>query len=87
MTGSAAFDGIMKVAIEEARVSLREGNRGFGAVVVKKNRIISRAHDCEETQADPTAHAEMGAIRDACVQLGKDLSSCAIVSTHEPCPM
>jgi tRNA(Arg) A34 adenosine deaminase TadA len=87
MIGSITFDDAMKVAIEEARVSLREGNHGFGAVVVKNNRIISRVHDCEETQADPTAHAEMGAIREACMQLGKDLSSCAIVSTHEPCPM
>lgn len=87
MTQSTPFDNAMKIAIEEAQISLRDGNHGFGAVVARDNRIISRAHDSEETQLDPTAHAEMGAIREACVLLGKDLSSCAIVSTHEPCPM
>ena len=45
------------------------------------------AHDLEETDHDPTAHAELLAIRKAAAMLGKDLSSCSLYSTHEPCPM
>jgi tRNA(adenine34) deaminase len=77
----------MKIAIEEARESLREGNHGFGAVIVRDNSIIARAHDTEETETDPTAHAEMNAIRKASTLVGKDLSTCILISTHEPCPM
>jgi tRNA(adenine34) deaminase len=77
----------MRIALEEARASLREGNQGFGAVIVHDSQVIATAHDMEETQSDPTAHAEMAAIRRASVLLGKDLSSCTLVSTHEPCPL
>jgi tRNA(adenine34) deaminase len=77
----------MKAAISEAEASHREGNHGFGAVVLAGGEIISRAHDREETERDPTSHAETNAIRLAAKALGKDLSLCAIVSTHEPCPM
>jgi len=77
----------MKVAIEEAKVSLREGNNGFGAVIIKDGRIIVSAHDREETENDPTSHAEMNAIKTAARKLGKNLAGCILVSTHEPCPM
>jgi tRNA(adenine34) deaminase len=77
----------MPMAIDEAVISLREGNCGFGVVIVKGNQVIARAHDTEKTSGDPTAHAEMTAIRSAASQLGRDLTGCAIVSTHEPCPM
>ena len=77
----------MKLAIDEARASLREGNHGFGAVVVTGGEVIATAHDTEETNADPTAHAELTAIRQASLRLGKDLSACTLVCTHEPCPM
>ncbi len=77
----------MKTAIDEARNSLREGNNGFGAVIVKDGRIVSSTHDLEETENDPTSHAEMNAIKEACRKLGKSLSGCLLVSTHEPCPM
>ena len=82
-----SLEPFMKEAIAEARVSLREGNHGFGAVIVRENRIIASAHDTEETDADPTAHAESTVIRRACGIIGKDLSSCTLVCTHEPCPM
>jgi tRNA(adenine34) deaminase len=78
---------IMRIAIEEARESLREGNHGFGAVIVRDGKILARSHDTEETDADPTAHAELRAIREAASHVGKDLSSCMLVCTHEPCPM
>ncbi|MGE5140437.1 MAG: nucleoside deaminase, partial [Rudaea sp.] len=49
--------------------------------------IIAQAHDEEETEGDATSHAEMNAIRSASLRLGKDLSGCALIATHEPCPM
>jgi tRNA(adenine34) deaminase len=81
------FERYMKIAIQEAETSLREGNHGFGAVIVKNSEILARTHDTDETEADPTAHAELKAIGKASSILGKDLSDCILVSTHEPCPM
>lgn len=78
----------MRLAIDEARASLREGNHGFGAVILKGDTLVARAHDTEETEGDPTAHAEMNALRAASRLLGKKkLESCILLSTHEPCPM
>ncbi len=78
----------MNVAIKEAELSLQEGNKGFGAVLVRNGTIFARTHDSEVTESDPTAHAEMKLIREACMKLGRnDLGDCVIVSTHEPCPM
>lgn len=77
----------MAVALEEARQSLREGNCGFGAVIVRGAEVVVRAHDTEKTAGDPTAHAELTAIRQAAERFGRDLSGCALISTHEPCPM
>jgi tRNA(adenine34) deaminase len=77
----------MKLAIEEAEVSLREGNSGFGAIIVQDRRIIAESHDTEKTDHDPTAHAELTAIRKAASLLGGRLDGCLIISTHEPCPM
>jgi tRNA(Arg) A34 adenosine deaminase TadA len=82
------YDGFMKVAIKEAELSLQEGNKGFGAVLVRNGTIFARTHDSEVTESDPTAHAEMKLIREACKELGRsDLGDCVVVSTHEPCPM
>ena len=78
----------MEVAIREAELSLQEGNKGFGAVLVKDGMILARTHDSEVTESDPTAHAEMKLIRQASAKLGRrDLTDYIIVSTHEPCPM
>jgi tRNA(Arg) A34 adenosine deaminase TadA len=77
----------MRLAIDEARISLREGNCGFGAVIVKDGRLVATARDAEKTAADPTAHAEITAIRIAAAKLGRDLSGAVLVATHEPCPM
>ncbi len=82
------YEGFMKAAIREAELSLQEGNKGFGAVLVRNGEIFARVHDSEATESDPTAHAELKLIRDACRKLGTgSLSDCIIVSTHEPCPM
>lgn len=77
----------MQRAIAEAKISLREGNCGFGAVIVKDDQLIAKARDAEKTSGDATAHAEISAIRTASAALGRDLSGCVLVSTHEPCPM
>jgi tRNA(adenine34) deaminase len=77
----------MLLAIEEAMMSLREGNCGFGAVIAKNNELIAKAHDTEKTNGDSTAHAEMTVIRSASDKLGRDLSGCVLIATHEPCPM
>ncbi|HBE80661.1 MAG TPA: nucleoside deaminase [Firmicutes bacterium] len=77
----------MKIAVKEAKISLCEGNHGFGAAIMKNGQIIASAHDKEDTENDPTSHAEMNVIREASRKLGKKLSGCILVSTHEPCPM
>lgn len=81
------MDQFMRIAIEEAKQSLREGNNGFGAVIIRNGVIITTSHDQEDTEHDCTSHAEMNAIREASRQLGKDLSGCQLICTHEPCPM
>lgn len=78
---------LMSIGIDEAKISLREGNSGFGALIVKDGEIIAQTHDTDTTDGDPTAHAEIKAIRTAAHRLGKDLTGCILVSTHEPCPM
>lgn len=75
------------IAIEEAKKSFQEGNSGFGAVIIRDNILISRAHDTDKISKDPTAHAEINAIRQASEQVNGDFSDCILVSTHEPCPM
>ena len=79
--------GPMLIALQEAETSLREGNCGFGAVVVRGPEVLARAHDTEKTDSDPTAHAEIAAIRGCARRIGPDLRGCTLVSTHEPCPM
>ena len=83
----AELETFMRVAIEEAKISLKEGNCGFGAVIVKNGNLIAKAHDTEKTIGDATAHAEITAIQLASAELGRDLSGCVLISTHEPCPM
>lgn len=87
MNKNIQLESYMRLAITEAEESLREGNKGFGAVIVKDGEVIATAHDCEETAADPTSHAEINAIKIAGQKLGKDLTGCILVSTSEPCPM
>jgi tRNA(adenine34) deaminase len=60
----------------------------IGAVIVRSGEIISRGHNLRETGGDPTAHAEMIAIRQAAQQVGGwRLSDCTLYVTLEPCPM
>ena len=79
----------MQEAVTEAEAGVRAGEGGpFGAVVVRDGRVIARGHNQVVACADPTAHAEIQAIRAACHALGTfDLSGCVIYATCEPCPM
>jgi len=74
----------MMLAINEAKESLFP----FGCVLVKENQIITTGRSGKTNTFDPTAHAEINAIRSACNKLcSKDLSGVTLYSTCEPCPM
>ncbi len=79
----------MEAAIREGLRGVERGDGGpFGAVLVKDGRIVSRGHNRVVKTHDPTAHAEVQAIRAASRRLGRfDLSDCTLYSTCEPCPM
>ena len=79
----------MLEAINLAASNLKNGNGGpFGAVVVKNGEIIGKGSNTVTSSNDPTAHAEINAIRDACKNLGHfQLDGCEIYSSCEPCPM
>lgn len=78
----------MREAIAEARVAESHGEVPVGAVVVHEGRIIGRGHNERELGQDPTAHAEMTAIREAARALGSwRLIDTTLYVTLEPCPM
>lgn len=78
----------MRLALDEARQALAQGEIPIGAVVVCRDRVIARAHNLTETLTDPTAHAEMQAITIAACELGgKYLTECTLYVTVEPCTM
>lgn len=79
----------MQEAVNLAKENLKLKNGGpFGAIVVKDGKIIGRGVNTVTTQNDPTAHAEINAIRDACNFLDNfQLEDCEIYSSCEPCPM
>ena len=78
----------MKRALTEAEQAFSEGEIPVGAIVVCRNKIISRAHNLTETLNDVTAHAEMQAITAAANLLGgKYLTGCTLYVTIEPCTM
>lgn len=75
-------------ALKEAQIAYSCGEVPIGAVIVKDGRVIGRGHNCTEQQRDPTAHAEMLAIRQAAKKLGGwRLLNCDIYVTAEPCAM
>ncbi len=78
----------MKEAFQEAKKALEKDEPPVGAVIVKDDEIIARGHNLREALQDPTAHAEMLAIRAAAASLGRwRLSDCTIYVTLEPCAM
>lgn len=81
-------ESLMGIAIEEARLAVAHGDVPVGAVVVINGEIVARRHNEREATNDPTAHAELLAVRDAAVALGSwRLTDATVVVTLEPCPM
>ncbi len=79
----------MREAIKLAEAGLRGGRGGpFGCVVVRKGQVVGRGHNCVTSANDPTAHAEITAIREACGALKAfQLDDCELYTSCEPCPM
>jgi guanine deaminase len=82
-------DSLMQETIRRAVENVRSGRGGpFGAMVVKGGRVIAAGTNLVTATNDPTAHAEVTAIRDACRTLGSfQLAGCEIYTSCEPCPM
>jgi len=80
---------MMALAVAQAYLGMRKNRGGpFGAVIVRNGRMIARGHNQVIGTNDPTAHAEIVAIRRASARLKRfDLTGCEIYSTCEPCPM
>ena len=81
-------DEAMRVALAEAERAAAEGEVPVGAVVIAGGSMVARRHNERESRHDPTAHAEVLALRDAADVLGRwRLSDATVVVTLEPCPM
>ncbi len=81
-------DELMALAIEEARAALDHGDVPIGAVVVIDGQVVARRHNERELTGDPTAHAEVLALRDAAAAVGSwRLVGATMAVTLEPCPM
>ena len=79
----------MQMALDEAHAAAEKGEVPVGAVIVGPDgAVLARARNAMRGDKDPTAHAEMAAIRQACAKLGNErLSDCDLYVTLEPCPM
>ncbi|QKS00545.1 nucleoside deaminase [Sphingomonas sp. CL5.1] len=78
----------LRAAIDLARENVAHGGRPFGALVVKNGAVIATGVNEIIATHDPTAHAELGAIRAASRKLGSpDLSGCVVYASGQPCPM
>ena len=78
----------MKRAIELSIESVNKNGGPFGCVIVKNNKIIAKGSNKVTLTNDPTAHGEIVAIREACMELNNfSLNGCELYSTCEPCPM
>ena len=80
---------LLQEAIKEAHKGVKAEKGGpFGAVIVKNGKIIARGCNCVTSLHDPTAHAEITAIRAACAKLKNfELKDCIVYASCEPCPM
>ena len=78
----------MKLALEQAEESLKSDDVPVGAVIVKNGEVIGKGYNCRERYNDPTAHAEVLAIKEAARSVGSwHLEDCELYVTLEPCPM
>lgn len=81
------FERFMRAALEEARLAASEGEVPVGAVLVKNDEIVARAHNKVEQTHDATAHAELLCLRQGMELLGARLIGCTLFVTLEPCAM
>jgi tRNA(adenine34) deaminase len=82
------LDAAMGLALEEATAAIAHGDVPVGAVVLRDGEVIAQRHNERERTGDPSAHAEILALRDAAVVVGSwRLSGTTLVVTLEPCPM
>ncbi|HRP00145.1 MAG TPA: nucleoside deaminase [Flavobacteriales bacterium] len=86
---STTDEDLLREALQLARAGMDRNEGGpFGCVIVKDGRIIGRGNNRVTSTNDPTAHAEVVAIRDACQALGSfQLEGCTLYTSCEPCPM
>jgi len=88
LPGAADDDRFMREALAAAREAAAHADVPIGAVVVRDGRVVARAHNRREVDADPTAHAELLALREAAAALGRwRLTDTALYVTVEPCTM
>ena len=81
-------EALMGIALDEARMAAAAGEVPIGAVVVVDDEVVARRHNERESTGDPTAHAEVLALRDAAEATGSwRLAGATLVVTLEPCPM
>jgi tRNA(Arg) A34 adenosine deaminase TadA len=84
----AGDEGWMGAAIAAARRGIAQGQTPFGTVIVSAGQIVAEGHNRVWALTDPTAHAEVSVIRDACrARRSITLAGCTLYSTCEPCPM
>ncbi|MEM7309469.1 MAG: tRNA adenosine(34) deaminase TadA [Planctomycetota bacterium] len=85
---SSDDDAFMRLALDEARLARAEDDVPIGAVVVLDGRVVGRGHNRTRAERDPTAHAEMIALREATRTTGyQRLDGCTVYTTVEPCFM
>jgi tRNA(adenine34) deaminase len=80
-------ESFMREALAEARAAGRDGDVPVGAVVVRDGRVIGRGHNRRQASSDPTAHAEIEALREASQVVGNWRVEGTLYVTQEPCPM
>lgn len=88
MTGPNHHEHFMRLAINQAKIARAHGDVPVGAIVVRHGEVIGRGRNQREEKNDPTAHAEILALRDAAEQTGQwRMHECSLYCTLEPCVM
>ncbi len=88
MPVTETHDRFMQEALDQARLAMERGEVPVGAVVVREGEVLAAAHNRRELDQDPTAHAELIAMRQAAAALGSwRLDDCTVYVTLEPCAM
>ena len=81
-------DHFIGICLAESKRALDEGNVPVGSIIVRDGKVVGVGRNTVNSTTDPTAHAEVVAIRDACLKLGTiDLSGSTLYTAMEPCPM